>query len=92
MAARDDKGQIRFQWGKYSEDTSLSAIQAAYNLNETISLIKSGIESGHLDAAREAWQELTDQEKELLWVAPTKGGVWTVAERKTIKDGFKDVN
>ena len=34
----------------------------------------------------ECWGELTDAEKEALWVAPTKGGIFTTKEIQQIKD------
>ena len=34
----------------------------------------------------EAWQELSHEVQVALWVAPSKGGVWTTAERKQMRE------
>lgn len=49
-------------------------------LMPSVRAIKDGIAINDLATANESWRELTDVEKELLWVAPTKGGVFTTAE------------
>jgi len=54
-------------------------------LKDTVSAIKTGINEGNLHAANEAWRELTDDEKKLLWVAPSKGGCFTTEERKIMQ-------
>ena len=62
-------------------------------LETSIEAIKIGIESGNLSQASEAWQELTEQEKMELWKAPTKGGVFTTAEREVMKSSeFRKAN
>jgi len=58
-----------------------------------ISTIKLGIDSEMLFDAAEAWRSLTDDEKKSLWVAPTKGGCFTTAERDSMKTSeFKRAN
>ena len=59
--------------------------EAVASCADSIATIKAGIESGDLSVASEAWQELTGGEKMALWVAPTKGGPFTTAERSIIK-------
>tara|TARA_R110000850_G_C9737622_1_gene444028 strand:- start:1 stop:639 length:639 start_codon:yes stop_codon:yes gene_type:complete len=54
-------------------------------LQATIDTIKESIESGSYSAGSEAWQELSEEEKTNLWVAPTKGGVFTTVEREVMK-------
>ena len=51
----------------------------------SVKAIKDGIAINDFSTASEAWQELTDTEKQLLWVAPSKGGVFTTQERATMK-------
>jgi deoxycytidylate deaminase len=51
----------------------------------TINAIKTGIAQDLLHQANEAWRELTDEEKKLLWVAPSKGGCFTTEERKVMQ-------
>ena len=55
------------------------------DLMPSVNAIKTGIASGDLSTANEAWSELTDTEKQLLWKAPSKGGVFTTQERATMK-------
>ena len=55
------------------------------DLLPSVEAIKDGIASGDLSTANEAWSELTDTEKQLLWKAPSKGGVFTTQERKVMK-------
>ena len=54
-------------------------------LTESIEAIKTGIEIGDLVMAKEAWDELTEEEKIGLWKAPSKGGVFTTQERAIMK-------
>lgn len=50
-----------------------------------INVIKYGIEIEMLADAAESWFNLSDDEKKALWIAPTKGGPFTTAEREVIK-------
>ena len=54
-------------------------------LADSIEAIKTGIEIGDLVMAKEAWNELTEEEKIGLWKAPSKGGVFTTEERSIMK-------
>ena len=37
------------------------------------------------EAVAEAWGEISDDDKRALWLAPSKGGIFTTAERKDLK-------
>lgn len=52
---------------------------------DSIVAIKSGIDSGEYSSAAEAWFELTEDEKQALWKAPSKGGCFTTKEIEVIK-------
>ena len=52
----------------------------------TIDCMSIAFAGGNLSTAKEAWDELTDDEKKALWRAPTKGGCFTVAERKQMRE------
>ena len=52
--------------------------------------IKISLESGDMWNAKCYWEDLTQEEQNALWVAPTYGGVFTTHERKVIQEGFKD--
>lgn len=54
-------------------------------LQPTIDTIQAGIAEGEISVAAEAWYELSEEEKRGLWVAPTKGGPFTTAERKVMQ-------
>jgi hypothetical protein len=54
-------------------------------LYNSIQAIKTGIKINDLVMAKEAWDELTDEEKEGIWKAPSKGGVFTTQERSVMK-------
>ena len=55
------------------------------DLMPSVQAIKDGIATDDLATANEAWSELTDVEKQLLWKAPSKGGVFTTQERAVMK-------
>jgi len=42
------------------------------------------IETENWETAAECYAEITNEDKTSLWVAPSKGGVWTTAERKAL--------
>jgi hypothetical protein len=71
-------------------EVTQAAIDSKYEavcntLAESIDVIKSGIESGEMSAASEAWFELSEEEKMNLWKAPSKGGCFTTKEREVMK-------
>jgi hypothetical protein len=47
--------------------------------------IKNGIATGQLSVAAEAWFELDDTAADVLWLATTKGGIFTTHERDVMK-------
>ena len=51
----------------------------------SVMTIKDGIHNKEYSTAYEAWGELTEEEQRALWVAVTKGGVFTTEERKIMK-------
>lgn len=56
-------------------------------LKDSIAAIKEGIASGDLSSAFEAWHELEPDEKQALWIAPTKDphAPFTTKERAVMK-------
>jgi hypothetical protein len=63
------------------------------DLMPSVQAIKDGIATGDLSTANEAWKELTDTEKSILWKAPSRGGVFTTQERATMKTTeFREAN
>lgn len=51
----------------------------------SIAAIKEGIALDKMDEAAEEWFTLDDETKKSLWVAPSKGGVFTTKERDVMK-------
>ena len=58
---------------------------AARELLTSICAIKEGIATGDLSSACEEWVALTEEEKMSIWMAPTKGGLFTTSERDVMK-------
>ena len=57
----------------------------------TICRTKAAMHKGNLSVAAEAIYELTDEERQTLDLAPSKGGIWTTAEREAIFRPHGDV-
>lgn len=51
----------------------------------SVTYIKDNIAKGDMLAVAEGWMELPDDIKEALWLAPTKGGIFTTEERAFLK-------
>lgn len=88
VAEADDDGQ-KAQQAK-PEAMPVSNVLEAHNTAArenagAIAVIKTGIASGDLYEAVETWNELPEDVQRALWVAPSKGGIFTTEERKTIK-------
>lgn len=65
--------------------------QAVLDFVDNVNAIKDGIATNNLGRAAEAWFELTKETMRDLWVAPTKGGVFTTEERSIMKSAaFKE--
>ena len=52
---------------------------------DSIYFIKEYIKKGDVVGVAQIWLELSNEIKEALWVAPTKGGVFTTEERAFLK-------
>lgn len=53
---------------------------------DSIYWIKEAIKDEDYPAAIEYWCEISHEDQHLLWVAPSKGGIFTTHERKVIKE------
>jgi hypothetical protein len=51
----------------------------------SISAIKTAIEEQNWETVAECYAEMSNEDKTALWIAPSKGGVWTTAERTALK-------
>jgi hypothetical protein len=61
--------------------------EAWRNNDGSIYFIKEYIDMDepHWESIAEAWVEISNEDKEALWIAPSKGGVFTTAERAALK-------
>ena len=55
------------------------------NISTSIYFIKEHIELKSWEAVAEAWAEISNEDKAALWLAPSKGGAFTTAERAALK-------
>ncbi len=70
----------------YSQVATLMAHAVAVRDEwETVSYMKAAFVEKNALAFAEAWLELSDGEKEALWLAPSKGGVFTTEERAYLR-------
>lgn len=58
---------------------------AAQKWTVSIVAIKDGIHAGDLEQACEAWDEIPEEDKRALWLAPSKGGIFSTKEREIMK-------
>ena len=85
------------QWPKTKTSTALHAAVDVINqtegsdydelekIQEIASYVLDHIEKDDQLAVGEAWAETTTREKELLWVAKTKGGYFSIADKEYIR-------
>lgn len=55
----------------------------------SVMFIKDCMVTNAMEEAKEAWFEIEEIERDALWVATSKGGIFTTNERGIITDGFK---
>lgn len=70
-----------------TDDRKARCDAAAEQYEESIRLIKEAIENDEPYRVAELWGEIPKAAQMDLWLAPTKGGVWTTLEREYIKRG-----
>lgn len=68
-----------------AQDADSETHEVINELAKSVIAIKAAIANGDISGAAECWFELDDEEKKQLWVAPSKGGPFTTAERDLIK-------
>jgi len=85
IPAVDDDAEAAVLRGSQQQTVPDEYEELVNKLVDSIEAIKTGIEIGDLVMAKEAWDELTEEEKIGLWKAPSKGGVFTTQERSVMK-------
>lgn len=68
------------------ESVLLDHNRAARENFDSIYWIKQFTESEDYHAVAEYWLEISQEDQHSLWVAPSKGGIFTTHERKVIKE------
>lgn len=64
---------------------------ALANNLDSVQAIKDALAEDRVYVAYEAWQEISDDDKMALWLAPSRGGCFTTAERAVFKsDAWND--
>lgn len=71
--------------GKKSTKTAPKSQNLSDGLLQSVKAISDALSGGDLSVAQEAWSELSDDEKKLVWLAPSKGGHFTTAEKKIMQ-------
>lgn len=60
---------------------------------DAICTIKESLQNGDLESASGCWHDFDEDTQRALWVAPTKGGIFTTEERTIIQSKeFKEAN
>jgi hypothetical protein len=54
---------------------------------DVVNAIKAALANNDRQTAMEYWNDLDSDTKNALWMAPTKGGIFTTAERDIMKSG-----
>lgn len=86
VAQEDDDGNSAAH-GKTPEEVAKDSHDAALaRHSESVRYIKECLADGRIREACEEWAQIPQNDQRALWLAPTKGGILTTAERQTIKD------
>jgi len=69
----------------------IAHVEFIRNNFDSVGQIKKGLNTENFEMAAMAWCDLDEQEKRILWRAPTKGGILTTIERDMLKStAFRD--
>jgi len=69
--------------------TIIDRMKATRALLDQVNFIKESLANEDWINAYDTLHSLTDEEKGYLWIAPTKGGIFTTEERKIMKESLK---
>ena len=65
--------------------TLINHMEAVRENLASIAAVKEAIHTGDFSYAAQCLMELSDEAKQALWRAPSKGGIWTTAERNAMQ-------
>lgn len=80
MADAIKQQQLKKLWAEWAEFTQL-----VEEHHDTLKAIREFLAEDKFDAAKEAWNEISNDDKMILWRATTKGGWLTPRERQQMK-------
>ena len=103
MSTVDNNGNNRYSWDakginpatqtdarKEVADWFIKMNTCIRDNMESITAIKASIFSNDLYQAGEVWFELSEEDQKTLFVAPSKGGIFTTEERDIIKNKLRE--
>lgn len=76
---------ITQQAEKDAQDAAAKCSQAVRENWGSVAALQECLASERYSEAKEAWAEITEEDKRALWLATTKGGILTTAERKQMQ-------
>lgn len=90
-SADDDQPQKQKSWEEMTADERLVAQKAKHDAalakhQESVDFIKERIAADDLQAVADEWAAIPMDDQMALWLATSKGGIFTTEERKTIKE------
>lgn len=80
---QDDDGEATGNLEGFSD--GLAYGMACYQLKESIEAIKDALANNDFQTAAEAYSELSNEERQSIWRAPSKGGIFSTRERQLMK-------
>ena len=94
ITQEDNDAALQREEKKQEESVGVAKKDHDKALSENLSsvaCIKEGIANGDLVQAAEAWFELPEDIQRALWLATSKGGVFTTSEREVMKNELRKV-
>ena len=80
-----EAASVAIEYAAQENARLIAAMDIVKDLWPVITSIKEFIENEKIDEAQRMWAMFTQDDQMTLWIAPTKGGVFTVEERKALK-------
>lgn len=76
---------INQQAEKAAFDKAAACSQSVRDHWDSLGVVQSGLANDMYPDAKEAWNEIPEEDQRRLWLATTKGGILTTREREQIK-------
>jgi recombination protein RecT len=95
--ANDAEGGYTFEHVELTEEEKLAKRksehdQAVGRYSESVAFIKDRIAAKDFTAVAEEWRAIPKDDQMALWLAPTKGGCFTTAERDSLRKNLPSTN